>query len=125
MTSQPRISDPGSPSERRRSVRMPVEVALGVHSESNFFSGLTRDISDGGLFVATHTPLPLGTHVTVKFALPACPEISADGEVVWVSEPVSGHPGMGVRFLALSPENEALIRRFMAKREPLYHDMDE
>lgn len=121
------MSDPhssGTPSERRRSTRIPVEVALGVHSESNFFSGLTRDISDGGLFVATHTPLPQGTHVTVKFALPACPEISADGVVVWVSEPLSGHPGMGVRFLELSSENEALIRRFMAKRDPLYHEMD-
>jgi uncharacterized protein (TIGR02266 family) len=118
------VGDHGTPSERRRSIRVPVEVALGVHSESNFFSGLTRDISDGGLFVATHTPLPLGTHVSVKFALPACPEIEADGVVVWLSEPTTGHPGMGVQFLNLTPQNDALIRRFMAKRDPLYHDVD-
>ncbi len=125
MTSQPRNSEPGTPNERRGSPRIAVEVALGVHSDSNFFSGLTRDISEGGLFVATHTPLPRGTHVTVNFALPGCSEISADGVVVWVSDPVSGHPGMGVQFASLSSENDALIRRFMAKREPLYHDMDD
>ncbi len=123
MTDAP--ADHGTPSERRRSIRVPVEVALGVHSDSNFFSGLTRDISDGGLFVATHTPLPLGTPVSVKFALPACPEIEADGVVVWVSEPSAGHPGMGVQFVHLSEENDALIRRFMAKRDPLYHDLDD
>ncbi|HMR74831.1 MAG TPA: TIGR02266 family protein [Polyangiaceae bacterium] len=123
MTDAP--ADHGTPSERRRSKRVPVEVALGVHSDSNFFSGLTRDISDGGLFVATHTPLPLGTHVSVKFALPACPEMEAHGVVVWLSEPNTGHPGMGVQFVQLSKENEALIRHFMAKRDPLYHDLDD
>ncbi len=123
MTDGP-SKDHGTPSERRRSQRVPVEVSLGVHSDSNFFSGLTQDISDGGLFVATHTPLKKGTHVTVNFALPGCPEISAEGDVVWVSEPITGHPGMGVKFTGLSSENEALIRRFMAKREPIYHDTD-
>jgi type IV pilus assembly protein PilZ len=108
--------------DRRTSPRFSVEVDLGVYSESNFFTGLTRDISDGGLFVATHVPLSVGSDVTVKFTLPGCEEVSAKGVVVWMRDPHEGMPGMGVRFTELRPEDEALIHRFIAKREPLYYD---
>ena len=110
--------------ERRRAARYAIEVELGVHSESNFFTGLTQDISEGGLFVATHVPLPVGSAVTVNFTLPASPEISTEGVVVWVRAPVEGKPGMGVRFKQLAPNHEALIHRFIAKRPPLYYDVD-
>ena len=108
--------------DRRSSPRASVEVDLGVYSESNFFTGLTRDISDGGLFVATHVPLPVGTELTVKFTLPGCDEVSAKGVVAWMRDPQEGAPGMGVRFTEITAEAEALVHRFIAKREPLYYD---
>jgi type IV pilus assembly protein PilZ len=116
------MSNESASSDRRHSQRASVEVDLGVYSESNFFTGLTRDISDGGLFVATHVPLPVGTEVTVKFTLPGCAEVTAKGVVAWLRDPQAGTPGMGVRFSELRPEDEALIHRFISKREPLYHD---
>lgn len=108
--------------ERRRTTRLLLEVELGVHSGSNFFTGLTRDISEGGLFVATHVPLPVGTTLTVTFTLPACPAIETDVTVAWVRQAVDGQPGMGVKFNGLTEEQSALIHRFMAKRESMYHD---
>ncbi len=123
MSDSVRTEESPESRERRRSHRAAVEVELGVHSESNFFTGITGDISDGGLFVATHVPLKVGVDVTVKFTLPACPEVTAKAVVVWVSDPLAGKPGMGVRFTELRPEDEALIHRFIAKREPLYYDV--
>lgn len=113
---------PPSYSERRSFPRHPLEVDIGFFSESNFYSGLTQDISEGGLFVATHQLLPVGTHVSVTFTLPGVREIQADGVVTWVREPLEGRPGMGIRFAQLRSEDQATIHRFIQKRPPLYHE---
>jgi uncharacterized protein (TIGR02266 family) len=104
---------------------MPVEVDIGFFSESNFYAGLTQDISEGGLFVATQRILPVGTDVTVSFTLPGVQEIKTDGIVTWTREPVDGVAGMGIRFTRLTRDDQALIQRFVAKRPPLYHDEDD
>lgn len=108
--------------ERRSFPRFALEVDIGMFSESNFYAGLTEDISEGGLFVATHAPLAVGTKVNVRFTLPAVREIETEGTVVWVRQPVAGNPGMGIQFKQLSPEDAATIQRFIAKRPPLYHE---
>ena len=117
--------NPPSQSERRSFPRMPVEVDIGMYSESNFYAGLTQDISEGGLFVATQKILPLGTDVSVSFTLPGVPEIKTDGQVTWIRQPIDGVPGMGIRFTRLTSDDQATIQRFVAKRPPLYHDEDE
>lgn len=104
---------------------MPLEVDIGFFSESHFYAGLTQDISAGGLFVATHQLLKIGTEVSVTFTLPGVGEIKADGTVVWVRQPIQGDPGMGIRFKLLDQEDEATIQRFIAKRPPLYHESDD
>jgi uncharacterized protein (TIGR02266 family) len=113
---------PSNPPERRSFPRIAMEVDIGMFSESNFYAGLTQDISEGGLFVATHTPFAVGTTVSVRFTLPAVREIQAEGIVVWVREPLAGNSGMGIQFKQLSPEDAATIQRFIAKRPPLYHE---
>jgi uncharacterized protein (TIGR02266 family) len=116
---------PPSHSERRSFPRMPVEVDIGFFSESNFYAGLTQDISEGGLFVATQRILPIGTDVTVSFTLPGVHEIKTEGVVMWVRQPVDGVAGMGVRFTRLTSDDKAVIQRFVSKRAPLYHDEDD
>ena len=115
---------PPSYSERRSFPRHPIEVDIGFFSESNFYAGLTQDISEGGLFVATRQVLPVGTEVNVTFTLPGVREIRADGIVAWQRDPLHGDPGMGIQFNHLEAEDRALIQRFVAKRAPLYHEDD-
>jgi uncharacterized protein (TIGR02266 family) len=90
--------------------------------------GLTENISEGGLFIATHLFKPIGTPIAVTLKLPNSPEpFTATGTVRWIrqySETSDTDPGMGVRFEELTPQQTALIREFVAARTPLFHDED-
>lgn len=111
--------------ERRASIRRTLEVDIGLHSESNFYSGLSEDLSEGGLFVATYRVLSVETAVRVTFALPTGSPITADARVVWIRDRPVGDspPGMGLRFDDLPPDAETAIRRFMKQRPPLLYDV--
>ena len=49
--------------ESRQFTRVPFTVEVSVASEHNFFTGFTSNISEGGVFIATDLPPPLGTIV--------------------------------------------------------------
>ena len=120
----------GSPmsdgSNRRTSDRLALSADIGMHSATQFFTGLGGDVSHGGLFVATWSPLPLGTDVTVSFVLPGGHQVTAPGTVAWLKEPRDSDseetPGMGVRFTALSGDDRRAIDRFLEARPALFHD---
>jgi len=95
-------------------------------SEHNFFMGLSENMSEGGLFIATHQLQPIGTMVDLKFQLPMRAEpLEVRGEVRWLrpfSQDVEAPPGMGVRFVNLTPEQNELIRAFLRSRPPIFYD---
>lgn len=103
-----------------------VEAALGAHSATNFYKGLSgSDVIDGGgLFIATYQIPPIGQQLWIKVALPGGYEFEATGEVVWTRENGSGDapPGFGARFREISPEARQLVYRYVKNREPLFHD---
>lgn len=112
--------------QQRRFMRCDVELEVNLDSDSNFYMGLTENISEGGLFVATHRYKPLGTLVTLSFRVPNRPDsITLRGEVRWL-RPANGrnevHPGMGIQFVDVGPEELAAIRMFIRKREPLFYE---
>lgn len=108
--------------------RVDLEAEVGLESESNFYTGLTQDISSGGLFVATHQTRPVGDRLVLKFALPGRPApITVEAEVRWVRQPTSigagdGTPGMGLQFVNITPEDKAAINTFIQQRESLFYD---
>jgi uncharacterized protein (TIGR02266 family) len=111
--------------DRRQFYRATIKTAVHIGSESNFYTGFTDDISEGGLFVATHNLLANLAVVDLEFTLPdEGPPIRVRGEVRWVREynPTSdGHPGMGIRFLGLSQEDRDRIEKFVVTiRETLF-----
>ena len=114
--------------ERRTSPRVEIQLEVGVHSESNFYTGLTQDISTGGLFVATHKVEPIGQHMLVQLTLPGVPQpITVECEVRWVREATAlhgnhSHPGMGLRFITLSANARQAIAGFLRTRESLFYD---
>jgi uncharacterized protein (TIGR02266 family) len=113
----------------RASERFDLEVKVDLESDSNFYTGLTQNISAGGLFIATHHIRRIGDKITLKFALPGTPEpIAVETEVRWIRENSAlhrvgdGNTGMGVRFINLSAEATAAINRFLESRDSLFYD---
>jgi uncharacterized protein (TIGR02266 family) len=101
-------------------------VQVSHVSEHNFFTGFMEDISEGGLFIATYNVFDVGHRFELEFALPGQPvPWVVLCEVRWVRVFEAGSkliPGMGVRFLDLTPEAREVINRFMQKRPPLVCD---
>jgi uncharacterized protein (TIGR02266 family) len=111
---------------RRAHARHDVELEVSLESESNFYMGMTENLSEGGLFIATHLVKPPGTKVEVSFKLPHVAEtIRAVGTVRWTRESCEANdtmPGMGVRFEQIAPEQVEQIGEFVAARAPLFSD---
>ncbi len=111
--------------ERRASERVSLSVDVGFVSESNFYAGLSMDVSTGGLFVATYQRLAVGTTVELSFVLPDGTSVTTPGVVRWVREPTSEEstPGIGVAFSSVGGEDLAAIERFCRSRTPMYVDL--
>ena len=56
--------------ERRASPRADIVVRVNYQNVDSLFSEFARNINDGGLFVETETPQPIGTKVELEFKLP-------------------------------------------------------
>lgn len=112
----------------RAAERFDLEVKVDLESDHNFYTGLTQNISSGGLFIATSALRKIGDRITLKFSLPGTPEpVSVETEVRWIRENsalhrVDGSTGMGVRFVDLSPVAASAIQKFLESRDSLYYD---
>jgi type IV pilus assembly protein PilZ len=115
--------------ERRISQRLQVTVEVGMQTESNFYTGLTQDLSGGGIFVATNQIRQVGDRIKVLLTLPGQAEtFEILTEVRWIrgtslSRGVDD-PGMGLRFLQMSPLAKRAVTDFLSKRESLFFDED-
>ena len=115
----------------RASERFDLEVKVDLESDHNFYTGLTQNISAGGVFIATNHIRRIGDRITLKFTLPGSEKtIDVETEVRWIRENsallrVEGAQGMGVRFINLSAEASAMINGFLESRESLYYDDEE
>lgn len=126
-TPAPARAPGGTYKEARSSPRMRMHTEVTLGSESNFYTGFSGDLSEGGVFVATYEKLlPPGTPVEISIALPNRASVQVPGKVRWVRdahERTPGvFPGMGIQFDALSEEVSAAIRSFLQCREPMFWD---
>ena len=114
--------------QQRRAERHDIEVSVDFESDSNFYAGLTQNISTGGLFIATHRIRKVGERINLKFTLPgASKAIEVETEVRWIRENSSlmrteSSPGMGVRFIDMAPADAQTIQKFLESRESLLYD---
>jgi uncharacterized protein (TIGR02266 family) len=111
--------------------RYDLEVKVDLESDHNFYTGLTQNISAGGLFIATHQLRRIGDHIKISFLLPgSAVPVSVDTEVRWIRENsslhrIDGATGMGVRFIELPAEASQAIQSFLQNRDSLYYDDEE
>ena len=108
---------------RRKHARVALAVEIDLSSESHFFSGLSGDLSEGGVFVETYRDIPVGSEVELEFDLPNG-SVTAHGSVKWHRDHSdSSPPGVGVAFDELSEEGKEIIVAFCSRRAPLYYDV--
>ena len=100
-SAEPSLSD-----DRRRWERTDLVVRVEYSTVDDLFSEFTRDINEGGVFIETDDPQPLGTAVTLQFHLPGAPDpVKTSGIVVRSNDGTTGEPmGMAVEFEEL-PSN--------------------
>jgi uncharacterized protein (TIGR02266 family) len=102
-------------SERRSAERAELMVQIDYSTVDEIFSEFTRDINEGGLFIETQKPKPIGTEVALYFNLPGDGGgIETTGRVVRTTEgDAMTPPGMGVEFDDLTAQDRAKIDRLV------------
>jgi hypothetical protein len=97
--------------ERRLYRRVGLVTEVRCEHEGKEEILLTRDISEGGIFVASDKPFPLGTEVKILLHLSAAgPGLGLTGLVVYIVPDL----GMGIEFANLSGEARNVLREFVA-----------
>ncbi|HHH30878.1 MAG TPA: TIGR02266 family protein [Polyangiaceae bacterium] len=104
------------PSSRRSSLRVPSQMAISFESAGDFYKAYLRNISEGGVYIATQEDLRMGDRFLLTVTVgDGYEQVTLNVEVVWVNKqpsPGSGlDPGVGVAWLDLTPDKKALIKR--------------
>jgi type IV pilus assembly protein PilZ len=86
---------------------------VDCETDDTFLYASIRNISEMGIFVLTREPLEIGTRLQLSFAPPGSQPFTLSGIVQWIN-PVrtlseNRNPGMGVRFVDLTPEARELL----------------
>ena len=110
--------------DTRKDKRAPVSLKVRFKSATvdQFIEQYSMDISRGGLFIKSKSPMPVGTLLKFEFQLKDESRlIQGVGRVVWMrmaeqsSEP-DRPPGMGVKFIKMDPQSRAIVERIVAPR---------
>ena len=129
VASPPPVADPEDEARAQR-FNAELEIEVSETSSSNFYTGFTRNISEGGLFIATARLEEIGSEITFRLQLPPHGEaLEVTAIVRWVREFHPLNPeiesGMGVQFINLSDSTRMHIQAFIeTKRESVFFDED-
>lgn len=107
--------------------RLVVSVEISAATAHNFWTGLARNLSEGGVFVATHNHMRLGSLVELHMEIDGGEAISTIA-IVKSMLPYSSDdiaPGLMLQFVDLDAATLSRIRAFVAEtRAPLFFDID-
>ena len=97
-----------SGAERREHQRFDTSISVDYASGETFLFAYLQNISEMGIFIRTDHPARVGTRLRLRFQVEEGEPLTLDGEVTWIN-PLreSGdnlNPGMGVRFIELTPD---------------------
>jgi uncharacterized protein (TIGR02266 family) len=116
------MSSGSSKSDQRAQTRVPYSqpVRIRYRRFQDFIQEVSKNISSGGMFVASQDPPERGTVLDFELALEdGFTLIAGRGEVVWVRSADEGEDkpsGMGVRFLELEGSSRRLLHKIVEKR---------
>jgi uncharacterized protein (TIGR02266 family) len=94
-------------------------------------NGYVTNLSDGGVFLATEDPIPVGDRLTLRINLPwQIGQITVEAEVVWGNfdsrESAPEHPlGVGLSFVEPSSSAREKIETFVRRFHGLVAQLDD
>ncbi|MBZ0117381.1 MAG: TIGR02266 family protein, partial [Sandaracinaceae bacterium] len=109
-------------SDTRKDKRAPISLKVRFKSATvdEFIEQYSLDISRGGLFIKSKTPMSIGTLLKFEFQLKDESRlIHGVGRVVWKrdeAEAAGQAPGMGIKFIKMDPESRTLVEKMVAAR---------
>ncbi len=107
--------------EIRDNERASVHMEVSYKESGSFIKSYIINVSGGGLFIKTATPLPLDSKVTLSLTLPDDPEVmKLEGMVVWTN-PKGGKNsfprGMGIKFVNMKKEYSEKIQSLVKEHK--------
>jgi len=99
----------------------PVRIRLRFASFDAFIDKFAPNVTRGGVFIASRTPLPIGATFAFEIQLAGGEvALAGDGKVTWVkafdpAAPQKPH-GMGVQFLRLDNPSRELLSKILARK---------
>ena len=99
--------------------RVPTFLEIYYHDEEKVYRGYVDDLSEGGLFIKSEKPLPIGSNLDIVFTLPDKSSfIETKGEVVRTVEKLIQYntdvvKGMGIRFSNITQEMRDAIADYV------------
>jgi Tfp pilus assembly protein PilZ len=113
--------------ERRVHPRWELHTVVDLQSDDNLYTGLSNDVSAGGIFVATLDTPPIGTEVQIKVTLLDGTVLDLTGVTRWVRgirDASHGLPaGCGIEWHDLPAEALVSLMRFAQQRDPLFYEV--
>jgi len=103
----------------RRQPRLPIKLEVEYRTAGAFLVSYSVNLSKGGVFLETATPLPVGSQLQLAFEVPGAGALEVTGIVAWVRQnSFDGLPdGMGISFENLDAQYggviDGLVRNFI------------
>jgi type IV pilus assembly protein PilZ len=113
----------GRTADTRQHPRYEVSIPVECSTRQFFFSNQTCNISKGGLFIRSDSPLPLNAEVSLVLHLRETERsIFATGRVIWNNGTEKGSaqavPGSGIRFVGMTASDRGALESFLAGLTP-------
>jgi uncharacterized protein (TIGR02266 family) len=96
---------------QRKALRVPSNLEVECSDSASRELGSAKEIAEGGIFLATERPFPVGTPLHLRLTGDGGETVEVDGAVVWVRPPGSdgGPPGMGIQFSNLDESQREAV----------------
>ncbi len=114
--------------ERRKETRHNVEIPVLYTSETLSFEALARDLSNGGIFIASELLDPVGTPCQITLLPDGSPPLLIEGEVNHVITAETGEggnpPGLGISFTQIGEDVQQWITYTLEKLSDIKEDLE-
>nr|WP_164021953.1 TIGR02266 family protein [Pyxidicoccus trucidator] len=106
-------------SDNRKSARVPTLLRCWCEGDNVTLYARITNLSEGGLFLRTSTPLARGARAVLRLTPAEDPDVQAAATVVWLREEEDRAypPGMGLQFESLDAETLGRLRRIISQQQ--------
>jgi uncharacterized protein (TIGR02266 family) len=105
--------------EKRRHVRVASARKVFVTYDGSPHELYTENLSEGGIYILTNAPFPIGTKLEMALHLDAGTQIHVKGVVIYIKRPFSDvfeHPsGMAIEFREMTDDDRRILRDFIKR----------